>query len=375
VELRAHVKLLQEQLTAVEADNAAMRELMLRRIDEADAANERVRVLESVLREIVRCGDKLSWSLMSDMRGWVYGIAKDALTPAPPAALPDDVIAAQEMMVPVDATPADEHPTREHLLGALDIIRSCIVNDDCKAAVEHIDRLVTYQPSEPFMVTLEESKPAETPAPNVLHAEDIRYAVSMLPDRWDAAKTRLLRVADTLARDASADAPDWQQMAHDRYIAIMQRDDEIDRLKAELDAEKKRADEATAKLVEVERVNEQTREDARKQYFASIDATTAKLGRAVAALQTQCDEHAGNCASWCMKCQEGRISRAEVLADADSAQAGEAWAEMVETLRFVDAQAEYYQGVHSTSVQLSAARSRIAAALAKVESRRGLVKP
>jgi hypothetical protein len=77
---------LQESLTAAEQERDDFKRIVEVWRKRHGGAEDRVRMLEGALREVVRWGDKLLWSIRSDACGWIYGIAKDAITPAPPAA-------------------------------------------------------------------------------------------------------------------------------------------------------------------------------------------------------------------------------------------------------------------------------------------------
>jgi hypothetical protein len=109
---------------------------------------KRVRVLEGALREVVRWGDKLLWSIRSDACGWIYGIAKDALTPAPPAA--SHTLDCNEGMTYGDscscAPPAETPaPTYKHGIVEIGACLSCVERDRLRAEIaaanEEIARL------------------------------------------------------------------------------------------------------------------------------------------------------------------------------------------------------------------------------------------
>jgi hypothetical protein len=399
VELRAHVKLLQEQLTVVEADNAAMRELMLRRVDEADAANEKVKALESDLAEANRkllnyaaefgcCADNAG-AKNSELRERVrvlegalrkarryiiaradfekmlpaydeIGIREEyelvgthgaemllikwldaALTPAPPVAnacrsydgfgvdgtacFVCGMSKAAHVSAPPAETPA---PTCIHC-GAQPVFNGHMseAGFECHPCW---DKQLAHDVSVDAPLdakTIAEWK-AQAHRGNWHFQSDARGQVSVLLNEVN----RL--TAEFAAEKKRADDAEWRDKHARRKLHVAH--EEIARLKAEIagargivrlasDAyavEKKRADEAESKLLPHTEQTQCVHVDALDRSMTAHAATTARLGRAVAALQTQCDEHAGNCASWCMKCQEGRISRAEVLANTDSKAAG-----------------------------------------------------
>jgi CRISPR/Cas system-associated endoribonuclease Cas2 len=182
---------LQESLTACEQERDDFKRIVEVWRKRHGGAEDRVRILESALREVVRWGDKLSWSIMSDACGWIYGIAKDALTPAPPAA--------------------------SH---TIDCNEGMTYGDSCSCA-----------------------PPAETPAPSD-------------KDEWTGVNL--------------------DPVAH-KLAIIGDRDKEIDRLRAAFAA----ANEEIARL----HASMKLIRDAAKQALDDRDITTAKLGRAVAALR------------------------------------------------------------------------------------------
>jgi hypothetical protein len=96
------------------------------------------------------------------------------------------------------------------------------------------------------------------------------------------------------------------------------------------------ADEAAMVECEDGEICEERLETRQCDHTREIDRLKAALGRAVAALDAQCSEHAGNCcASWCKQCEKGRRLGEEVDADPTCKRAGEAWAEMVECHRLL----------------------------------------
>jgi hypothetical protein len=301
---------LQESLTAVEQERDDFKRIVEVWRKRHGGAEDRVRVLEGALREVIRWGDKLSWSIMSDACGWIYGIAKDALTPAPPVA--------------------------SH---TLDCNEGMIYGDSCSCA----------QPDGPPICPVHHpdcaprtAPPAETPAPTCRNPMCVE--AGDCPGHDDAP----------VARDASADA----RIDPVQGICINPEDccsvqDERDRLRAELAAAKKRADEFAGVIIKAAELNaSKDRElaaaneevarlhasmklirDAAKQALDDRDTTTTKLGRAVAEIQraldandivctTSCNEVIGHTAS----CSKGRMRA--ILADADGTQAAEALREM-----------------------------------------------
>jgi predicted nucleic acid-binding protein len=164
----------------------------------------------------------------------------------------------------------------------------------------------------------EDAPPAETPAPTCKCESDEHCSVHFNCDG----------TPKPVARDASADAPATNEPPHRDggywdgwYDRDQSAHDEIDRLRAELTAEKKRADE-----------NWQRHAQSSDRYGSTFKAlldTQAKLGRAVAALR-EYQEYRFCCSDTPSQTKLDRMvlalddTVAAILADADSKAAGEA---------------------------------------------------
>jgi hypothetical protein len=223
--------------------------------------------------------------------------------------------------------------------------------------------------------------------------------------------TRAIRIAViealTPAPPAETPAPteDWRQRHAEATTQLVTCDRQIDRLRAvieglraELAAEKKRADEAEAKLRTF--LSEETRlvcEDLRREEAAHA-ATTAKLGRAVAALQATANRLGcrvglrDDCkvanGRQCYGCETLDVFDA-ILADADGTQAAEAWRrnydgcteDYMNELEAVYEAAKAYKTMHALTLSEarrwdnSATGQALTDALAAVDARRGAVKP
>jgi hypothetical protein len=287
---------LQESLTAVEQERDDFKRIVEVWRKRHGGAEDRVRVLEGALREVVRWGDKLLWSIRSDACGWIYGIAKDALTPAPPAA--SHTLDCNEGMTYGDscscAPPAETPaPTYKHGIVEIGACLSCIERDRLRAELAA------------------EKKRA-----------DEAEASAAIGDKLLAERNRVL--------DALPCPTHGQCVPH----AL----DEIDRLRAELAAAKKRADEFAEIIIKAAELNAskdrvlaaaneeiarlhasmKLQRDATKKALDDRDATTAQLGRAAVVLRGVCD-------AW----DEGDMTRGAnarrdavaILADADGTQA------------------------------------------------------
>jgi hypothetical protein len=155
-------------------------------------------------------------------------------------------------------------------------------------------------------------KKAETPAPTCIHCDaqpgfngHMSSAGFECHPCWDKR----------LARDASVDAlSELSKIAGELHMVP-----EIDRLKAELAAEKKRADEWQQAAHECNQRNEKRKAELESAHAA----TTAKLGRAVVALRSSRQ----NVARFLV------TEIDSILTDADSKAAGEAWREGNEDIK------------------------------------------
>jgi hypothetical protein len=309
---------------------------------ERDAANERVRVLEGAL-EAIDMHNRRHEDHMNSANEYTRAIriaVIEALNPAPPTETPAPTCGALEQSHGRNWK-CDENPGHDGMhydskrKMAWPVARDASVDARWKVFIPTTDR--------------------ERMGPELYGR--IAGHLSRLEGERDRLRAQL--------GDASVDAPDfavdWEQAAHDRDIVIIGKDGEIDRLRAELAAEKAahadlntRAGEvrivaeqrhaelaaANAKLTNVEAdFDRLMRETA--QLRAANAAITAKLGRAVEMINVLAN-HLQSAADVIADCdvldpedeedQEVRdlIAAARTLAnDADGTQAAEAWLELV----------------------------------------------
>jgi hypothetical protein len=368
---RGEKRRLQESLTACEQERDRCRMRSEQMISDRDAhlrayniARDRVRVLERSI-ERIDFANRQHEDVMRGANGFTRTIRDEviaALTPAPPAA--SHTIDCNEGMTygdscscaPPAETPAlpPPHPT------------------DCATAEDEQKRAEVFNEAVRMM-----NAPAETPTPcgHQWNSNGLRCNLSKGHDGEHAL------LCPPVARDASVDAPDWKAEALRAVKALTQcqemeretRDGlcaEIDRLRAELAAEKKRADEAEASaaigdklLAERNRVLDALpcpthgqcvphaldEIDRLRAELAAANEEIARLNAEVARLRAEPDEWAKECeAHAATKAELGRAvaflmkrnyssptnnhesfdwyrERDAILADADSKGAGKEW--------------------------------------------------
>jgi hypothetical protein len=294
----------------------------------AAKAKTRAHVLEGVLRKVEDISDRCKWGFMSDDRGLVDGIVKDALTTASPSTGAE--LAAKHGFQRLSDEAFKQNVERE-------CARVAPPAERCHCAPPNLT------PGSRLCINCKclVAPPADTPAPTCNCAPgQPKHCCVHFPSNCD----------EECASPAGSPTSAGAQCPHDEGSP---REDCFECLRADL-----------ANLREQVRVNKLLQETVTRDR----DATTAKLGRAVAALRV---------ARPCVNSMGHHGSLIEIdasLADDESREAGEAWAEMVaaiEKARALDKSLQVKHWGYDGGESYSQEHDDLRKALAKVDARRG----